>query len=242
MGIPTRVDLEPAYVLHARLYRESSQLLEVFTAQHGRVGIIARGARRPKSAFRGLLDPFQPLRMSWSGRGELTTLTHAEAGGVLNALTGQSVMAGFYANELLLKLLERRDPHPDLFLHYGSLIQSLGSRAGLEESLRCFELQLLEELGYGLNLATEAGSDAALAAEHLYEFDPAAGVTRSAAAGDESSAVYPGHVLLAIGRMEFEDGVVLRAAKRLLRTALNFHLGERGLQTRRVAAAMKRPE
>ena len=90
MGIPTRVDLEPAYVLHARLYRESSQLLEVFTAQHGRVGIIARGARRPKSAFRGLLEPFQPLRMSWSGRGELATLTHAEVGGLLAPLAGQS--------------------------------------------------------------------------------------------------------------------------------------------------------
>ena len=106
-----RVELEPAYILHTRSYRETSQIIEVFTPGFGRAGLVAKGARRPKSAFRGILNPFQPLRVSWSGRGELATLTQAEAVSVADVMPGSSVMAGFYVNELLLKLLQLQKAH-----------------------------------------------------------------------------------------------------------------------------------
>jgi DNA repair protein RecO (recombination protein O) len=122
MNSAVRVELEFAYVLHARSYRETSQLLEVFTPGHGRVGLLARGSRRPKSPFRGLLNPFQPLRLSWSGRGELGSLRQVELAGIASAPSGNLLMAGFYVNELILKLLQRNDPHPGLFTHYASLI------------------------------------------------------------------------------------------------------------------------
>jgi DNA repair protein RecO (recombination protein O) len=237
---PARVDLNPAYVLHARAYRETSQILEVFTADYGRVGLIARGARRPKSSFRGLLNPFQPLRLSWSGRGELATLREADLGGVAANLTGDRLMAGFYVNELLMRLLGRSDPHPQLFAHYISLIAEIGHGESLEPLLRRFELQLLSELGYALNLEKDAINHMPLQPDQAYEFRVEDGpVPVSGNASDW--AVFSGATLLAIGRMNFEDESHLRDAKRLLRSVLNHHLGDRGLQTRRVAAAMKRP-
>jgi DNA repair protein RecO (recombination protein O) len=238
VSAPDRVDLEPAYVLHGRAYRETSQLIEVFTSAHGRVGIVARGSRRPKSPFRGLLDPFQPLRISWSGRGELATLRHAELSAADFPPTGQNVMAGFYANELLLKLLERRDPHPDLFIHYINLVSELRTGNELERSLRDFELNLLNEIGYGLNFSVDAITQEALVPDAKYEFRVDQGAIP--AAGHSEGSVYTGSVLLAIGNRDFVGEETLRAAKTLLRAVLNFHIGDRGLQTRKVAAAMKR--
>jgi DNA repair protein RecO (recombination protein O) len=237
---PARVDLNPAYVLHARAYRETSQILEVFTADHGRVGLIARGARRPKSSFRGLLNPFQPLRLSWSGRGELATLRAADLGGIAPDLSGDRVMAGFYVNELLMKLLGRSDPHPELFAHYISLIAGIGRGELLEPLLRRFELRLLGELGYELNLDEDSVTHQPLQPDQSYEFRVEEGAV-PVSTGGPAGLVFSGATLLAIGRMEFADENHLRDAKRLLRSVLNHHLGDRGLQTRRVAAAMKRP-
>ena len=234
-----RIELNPAYVLHSRAYRETSQILEVFTADHGRVGLVARGARRPKSLLRGLLNPFQPLRLSWSGKGELATLREADLGGVAANLVGDRLMAGFYVNELLMKLLGRNDPHPELFAHYISLIAALGRDEPLEPLLRRFELQLLYELGYALNLENDVVTHKPLQPDEHYEFRVEDGPVPAAAANSEG-VVFPGASLLAIGRMEFDNENYLRDAKRLLRTVLNYHLGGRGLQTRRVAAAMKR--
>ena len=136
MNSLTRADLEPAYILHARAYRETSQLLEVFTSGFGRVGIIANGARRPKSTFRGYLNPFQPLRLSWSGRGELMRLSAIESIAPPATLDGDRVMAGFYANELLLKLLQRGDAHPELFVHYAALVDGLAQPGDTEPTAK----------------------------------------------------------------------------------------------------------
>jgi len=241
MASHNRIELEPGYVLHGRAYRETSQILELFTAEYGRVGVVARGARRPKSALRGLLNPFQPLRLSWSGRGELATLTQAELGGVALPLAGTAVMAGFYANELVLKLLGRNDPHPDLFLHYSSLIAVLAKSKGddLETALRQFEMRLLDEIGYAPNFHLEAISHEPLEPASWYEFNVGEGAV-PALSGADRSACYRGSVLLAIQQLDFTLPETRRAAKTLLRNVLNFHLGERGLQTRRVASAMKR--
>ena len=234
-----KIELEPAYVLHARAYRETSLIVELFTASHGRVGAVARGARRPKSALRGLLNPFQPLRVSCVGRGELATLTHAEYGGTAAALSDQYVLAGFYVNELLLKLMERADPHPDLFVHYGGLVAVMAERGPLEAALRTFELQLLREIGYELEFATDGGSGDPLAAGAHYQFTPEHGPSR--VSPDEATGpVHLGADLLAIGRLDFSEEGSRRAAKHILRDVLNYYLGDRTLHTRRVAAAMKR--
>ena len=110
----TRVELEPAWVLHTRQYRETSVMLEVLTPGAGRIGLIARGARRPKSPWRALLRPFEPLVMSWSGRGDLATLQAAERIGNGATLTGAGLAAGCYPNELLIRLLQRRDARADV--------------------------------------------------------------------------------------------------------------------------------
>jgi DNA repair protein RecO (recombination protein O) len=234
----TRIDLEPAYILHSRAYQETSQILEVFTAGYGRLGLIARGARRPKSSFRGVLNPFQPLHLSWSGKGELQTLRDVDLAGVASDLQGDPLLAAFYVNELLIKLLQRGDPHPELFGHYSSLIGAIAEGEPLEQILRCFELQLLQEIGYALNLERDVLNHEPLEPELNYLFRVEDGAVL---AGNVASDVtlYSGATLLAIGRMQFDDANQLREAKRLLRSVLNFHLGNKALQTRRVAKAMK---
>ncbi len=239
MNSLTRADLEPAYILHARAYRETSQLLEVFTAGFGRIGVIANGARRPKSAFRGYLNPFQPLRLSWSGRGDLMRLSAIESIAPPATLDGDRVMAGFYANELLLRLLHRGDPHADLFAHYAALIAGLFDSEDTEHLLRCFEIQLLREIGYELDFQSDCVGHMPLEPDRLYQFQ----VERGLIPVDDGVAdafVYPGAQLQAIARLDFSNLQTRRSAKQLLRSVLNFHLGGRPLRTREIAAAMKR--
>ena len=157
-GAYGKVVLEPAYVLHHRPYRDSSLLLEMLTSGYGRVALIARGARRPKSHLHGLLQPFQPLFASWSMRGELGTLTAVEGRDGAGP-RGRTLISGFYMNELLMRLLHRHDPHPQLFAVYESALRGLavtGLPASAEQTvLRMYELTLLRELGYGLVLDHE---------------------------------------------------------------------------------------
>jgi DNA repair protein RecO (recombination protein O) len=239
MSAMQRVDLEPAYILHTRAYRETSQIIEVFTAGHGRLALIARGARRPKSRLRGILNPFQSLRLSWSGRGEMQTLREAEPAGPIAETHSSAVMSGFYINELMLKLLERADPYPDLFAHYTSLMLAFAVAQPVEPLLRVFELQLLREIGYAPNLEHEAATLKPVHADGLYEFVVDYGVVQ-AGAGQADFQSYKGSTLLAISRQDLADTEVMREAKKLLRNILNYHLGDRALHTRRIASAMKR--
>jgi DNA repair protein RecO (recombination protein O) len=211
----------------------------VFTASYGRVALIAKGARRPKSPLRGILNPFQALRLSWSGRGELGSLRAAESTGPSPQLTTDRTMAGFYVNELLIKLLQRHDGHPELFLHYAALLSELAKTSALEPVLRRFELILLREIGYELNLEAEAISHEPLVETQLYDFRAEQGAV-AVASRAEDGYCFTGAELLGVGRLEFDDPATLSCAKRLLRSALNCQLGDRGLQTRKVAVAMKR--
>jgi len=233
-----RVELEPAFILHSRPYRETSQLVETFTQSHGRKGLVARGSKRPRGRFRAVLEPFQPLRLSWSGRGELGNLNGVEPGDSRGRLSGQSIMAGFYANELLLKLLHRDDPHPELFAHYGALLDSLAQTGQVEPLLRGFELELLQQLGYAVNLTKDSVTQEALLPEGLYEYVVDQGPVR--VEHEEAPGLYlPGATLLAIDARDFQQPETLRYAKRLARYLLDHHLGGKTLQTRRVASAMK---
>src|SRR3972149_10422306 len=147
-----RLEDQPPCVLHSAPFRETSLLLEVFSRQHGRVALVARGARRPRSALRGLLMSFQPLSLSWFGKSELRTLHSAEWQGGQPQLQGTALLCGFYLNELLLNLMARDDPHQSLFDYYQRTLQRLASEPDHAATLRCFEKHMLQELGYALLL------------------------------------------------------------------------------------------
>ncbi len=231
---PLRRDDQPAFVLHTFAYRESSLIVEAITAEYGRVAMVARGARRPRSELRGLLQGFQPLLLSWSGQHEMKTLLKAEWRGGLPRVGGSALVCGFYLNELLLKLLPREDPHPRLFAHYEAALGELA--AGREQApvLRNFELGLLTELGYALPLVREAdtGSPVDPAARYHYTFDR--GPRRAPMATGARFSVVRGATLLALADGRYVDAETAAEAKRLMRDVLDHYLEQRGVESRRV--------
>ena len=150
-----RVLLQSAFILHRRPYRNTSLLLEAFSQEQGRLGLVARGVVAPKSRLKGLLQPFTPLLLSWTGVGELATLTTAEETALPIALPPNRGLAGLYVNELLVRLLPRLDPLPSLFVAYETLLAELATAPGEEPPLRRFEKRLLEELGYDRPIGAE---------------------------------------------------------------------------------------
>ena len=226
-----RVQLEPGYVLHRRAYRETSLLLDVLTREHGRVGLVARGARRGRDSPAAVLQPFVPLLFTWSASGELGTLAGAESAGPRAEISGKLLFSGLYANELLVRLLPRNDPHPELFGVYATLLGSLSQRHLLESTLRRFEMQLLAELGYGLVLDRTAGEGTAIDPQRYYHYLPEHGAV-PARSGDSAGVRVKGNILLAIAQDRFESEAVLSGAKRLMRCVLAHHLGNRPLASR----------
>jgi DNA repair protein RecO (recombination protein O) len=228
-----QVLLTHGFVLHQRPYRDSSQLLECMTAAHGRMGLVARGSRRSPTRQRALLQPFVPLRLSWVRRGDLGRLTYVEVAGPTYALAGQHLLAGYYANELLLRLLARGDPNDQVFSCYSRCLAQLGEASRLAFTLRVFELDLLRALGYGLELEGESTTGEPLRSELRYVYELERGLRR-AEPQDADDDVYSGRDLLALRDLTLDDDASLRTAQRLLGRALRAHLGDRPLQSRLV--------
>ena len=229
-----RIDLEPALVLHARPWRETSLLVEAFSRGHGRLGVIARGARRPKSRMRGVLQPFIPLLLSWRGRGDLATLTGAEAAGGVIPLAGSAAIVGFYVNELLLNFLHRHDPEPMLFDHYRAALDRIAHADDPEPVLRIFEKRLLQAVGYALELEREANSGVAIDPEGRYRYTMDSGPERWSD-GTRPGVCVSGSTLLALAREEeLADRRALREAKHLMRSLIDEHCGGRVLASRRL--------
>lgn len=234
-----RINLEPAYLLHHYPWRDTSRILELITRAHGRVAVISRASRRANSALGGTLQLFSEMLVSWSGRGEMGHLTGAERVQTPATLYGDRLMSGFYANELLLKLLQRNDPHPALFDAYAALLNRLYD-AGDEpiRALRIFEKKLLEEIGWGLNLEHESASGAPLEGGRSYRYgldggaEPIDGVA-------EGTLIFCGASLLSLAREELADPRSLADARLLLRAALDRCLDGRPLRTREVLLAMR---
>lgn len=231
MTATDRVSLEPAWVLHHYPYRDSSLLLEVFTREYGRTGLVARGARAAKSRWRNQLQILQPLLLSWNMRGELGTLTGVDSRAVPPVYQGRQVLCACYLNELLLRLLRRHDPHPELFDAYEQAINMLSGSE--EQALRCFEKRLLQELGYGLLLDQEADDGAPVTAEALYEYRLERGPVRCRQAAGSGIFLH-GASLLALQEEKLEGQRACREVKTLMRAALGLYLGERPLKTRAV--------
>ena len=227
-----RIQLTPGYILHHRPYRDTSRILEVVTRDHGRLTLFARGVRGPKAKLASLLQPFQTLLLSWTGRGEAAQLTGAESAQAAPPLPPSCLMAAFYLNELLLKLTTRHDPLPALFDAYHETLASLRQGAALEPQLRVFEKRLLEAVGYGLDLsAIEPGE--------YYYFRPEQGLVATVA---EASDALAGHSLIGLANEHLEGARELEDSKRLLQAALAQCLEGRPLTTRAVAKAVARRE
>ena len=229
-----QVLLEPGFVLHQRPYRNTSQLLECVTANHGRVGLVARGSRRPLSGQRALLQPFVPLRLSWLRRGDLGRLTQVEAAGACYPLAAQRLLGGYYANELLLRLTARSDPNAEIFSCYSRCLAELADTKVVARPLRVFELGLLHALGYGVELDSDAASGEPLKPEARYVFEIEQGLRCADADARADADIYTGRDLIALRECRLDDDGSLRAAQRLLGRVLRAHLGERPLQSRLV--------
>jgi len=233
------LDQQPAYVLHARPYRETSLLLECLTREHGRLGVVARGVRRERARLqRAQLEPFQPLALDLLLRGELATLRGAEPAGAPQRLIGDAGLAGLYLNELVVRLTGRQDPLPDLFDAYQRTLPRLRGAGTLAWQLRRFERDLLDAVGYALQLEAEADSGELLAPEGWYRYQVEHGPVACPAGAPRAIR---GADLLALARDECPDTAGLAALRRLMREVIRFHLGGGELHAWRVlATAMSR--
>lgn len=224
----TRFQLEPAYLLNARPYQDSSLLIEVLTRQHGRSGLIARSARGPKSKLRALLQPLQPLLLSALQSGDLGTLTAAEPAGAPIVLTGERVFYAWYLNELLIKLLPRHDVHADLFDRYALALNTLQD-VETDVTLRLFEKHLLAELGYGLQLPDDV--------QPLQHYRCDAGMEPMPCVA--SSTSYPGSSLIALAQEQLDTPQARKDAQRLLKAAIRHQLNGKTLETPAMLRALR---
>lgn len=233
-----RVQDEPAWLLHHRPFQDASLILDVLSRGHGRLSLVARGSRSGKSRLKGLLRPFLPLQLSWVARSELGTLTGAEVRGAPIALQGEALMGGYYVNELIMHLVHRHDPQPEIFVAYSTTIERLRGGRAVPPRLREFELELLRLLGFAIDLEQDAETAGPLEAGQCYEYRLEHGPV--AVPERQGRLVFSGAQLLAIRQRNFDDPDALRAAGRLLREVIAFHLGGKELKSRRVLMDMRR--
>jgi DNA repair protein RecO (recombination protein O) len=225
-----RADQEPGYVLHTYPYKETSLIVEAFTRRHGRTALLARGARRPRSAMRGVLLAFHPLRLGWSGSADLATLVSAEWAGGLPPLAGRALMCGFYLNELILRLLPREDPHEALFDAYGEALARLAAAERVPALLRSFEKRLLAELGYAPMFDRDAQSGAPIEPTGSYVYEPDRGPVRSG----HGDLVVSGRTLLDLAADDYSRSETRDEARYLMRALIGQRLHGQVLHTRSV--------
>jgi DNA repair protein RecO (recombination protein O) len=235
-----RQDNQAVYVLHTYPFKETSLVVELFTHGFGRVATTAKGARRPRSAMRGMLQSFQPLIATWSGKLELKTLHSLEWGGGLLLLKGEALMCGFYLNELLLRLLPREDSHGTLFEYYSLTLKTLTVSQDLATTLRRFELKLLQELGYAIPLKNDV-NDMPILEEPTYRYEAEHGairlnsvVNRAAINGATSGVQLAGNTLIDMANDDYTNVQTQQQSKLLMRYLLAHYLGDKPLHTRQL--------
>ncbi len=238
MTAARRVLLEPAFLLHQRDWRDSSRIIEFLTRDHGRVALFAKGVRRPDRALGALLQPFVPLAVSWSGPGDGGTFTGVELAASPRSPAASCLMSAFYLNELVLKLLGREDPHPDVFEAYAQALAGLTDPADEHRSLRLFEKRLLDAIGLGIDYAHLADGGARVDADTYYHVDPQRGVAPVTVDAGRPGA-YRGTDLLSLAGEDLADAASLAAARRLLGAGLAAALDGLELSSRRVAHAIR---
>lgn len=231
-----RVQLQPAFVLHRRPYRETSWLLEVFSRDHGRLGLVARAARQSRKRSGAALEPARELLLSWTLRGELGLLVQSESVPGMSIPEGESLLAALYLNELLMRLTTRHDPHPQLYAHYRDALAAL-TRGFAAAPLRMFELHLLRELGYGLNLERDSLGNP-IQAGVRYDYGPGQGARPLSV--PPTGVALEGEALLALREGRLTEAQGHGEIKHLLRMALAGHLGDRPLKTPELLRSLRR--
>jgi len=224
---------QPAYILHTRAYRDTSLLLEVYTEELGRIVAIARGVKRSKRPLTGLLQPFIPLSFSAKGRGDIVTMTAVEQRGMPLQLSGQRQVAGLYINELMVRLLERSESAPMLFVTYQNTLLNLQEQS-IEISLRYFERRLIETLGYGVSFDITLADAQPIIESEYYTFIDNQGFIPATIQHSKVSTIFPGNILLKISREEYSCAESLLAAKKLFRQVLQKYLGRKPLMSRQL--------
>jgi DNA repair protein RecO (recombination protein O) len=221
------VYLQPAFILQHRKYRETSLIIDVLTRDFGRLSLVAKGVRKSKSKTAGVLQPFIPLLISYIGKAELKTLTNVEIAQPLVQLEGLAFYCGFYINELTTRFLHRFDPYPEVFDDYAACLLRLSSGENIDAALRLFELNLMDHVGYGMQLERDVNGAPVNPLKH-YVLDAQQGVVESV------DGRFSGKVLLAIKSRKFVDPLVLVEAKILMRTVIDSHLQGKPLKSRAV--------
>jgi DNA repair protein RecO (recombination protein O) len=241
--MPLHIDIQAGWLLHSRPYRDTSMLLDFFTEESGRVSAIAKGIRNPKAKNKALLQPFVPLYISLSGRGELQNLRQVEARSPALFLKGESLFSALYVNELMVRLVAGHETDKELFGAYSLVLQELSAGADIEPLLRSFELRLLENLGYGLQLSHEADSDNPVVSDGWYYLQSDGGFVRQLQVAEDyvgtaKDKLYAGTELQNIARADFSQATTRKVAKHLLRFVLQQHLSERPLGSRELFKAL----
>jgi len=223
---------QPGYVLHSYPYQETSLIVEMFTREFGRMGMVAKGAKRAHSPLRSVLMPFHALTLDWSGKAELKTLRTAEWRGAFRLLKGRALICGFYLNELLLKLLHRDDPHDALFDTYEQALHSLLEGGDHAVVLRCFEKRLLRELGYALILDRDAEAQRPLEPHWRYQYI----IDRGPVPADsrQSGLELLGQTLIDMNNDHYTSVVTQQQSKNLMRTLIGHYLGGQSLHSRQL--------
>jgi len=232
------IELQPAYLLHSRPFRDTSLLLDFLTPDFGRLSAISRGARSAKSKTKSLLQPFTPIQISLSGKSELKSLRTVEVRGASISLKGDRLFSGLYMNEIIVRLFQSHEADPAFFSAYEDALQDLVKAELPEPVLRYFELTLLDTLGYGIDFSAEAQSHEAIDPEQRYYFQEGTGFIKVQPSGvyadDEVStpSIFPGSDLLSIHARDFSLDATRKTAKLVIRGILNNHLGNNPLQSR----------
>ncbi|OOF70840.1 DNA repair protein RecO [Rodentibacter caecimuris] len=216
-------------MLHRRPYRETSLLVDLFTEQSGRLTVLAKGARAKRSGLKGILQPFTPLLVNWSGRGELKILTKADPAAITLPLQNVALYSGFYINELITRLIEPETANPQLFQDYLQCLTGLAIQSNVEPALRLFEFKLLKTLGYGIDFLHCAGSGQPVEETMTYRYREEKGFIASLI---QDNLTFYGKELIAFDTLNFSDEQTLKAAKRFTRLALKPYLGNKPLKSR----------
>jgi len=222
------VYLQPAFILQQRKFKETSLIIDVLTRDFGRVSLLAKGVRKAKSKTAGLLQPFIPLTLSYFGKAELKILTDVEITQPYLQLQGLALYCGFYVNELVECFLHRYDPHPEVFAYYGQCLSRLSDSSKIETALRIFELDLLDAVGYGLQLDYDFHNEKAVHPSTKYHFNAEQGPIEAL------DGPFAGKTLQALKSREFTDPQALLEAKMLMRTVIAVYLHGKPLKSRTV--------
>jgi len=232
-----RANLEPAFILHTRSFKETSLIVDAFTENFGKISFVAKGAKRPKSSLRVIQTPSSIFSVSFAGRSDLKNLTHCEIIDHFRLSSKVALSCIIYLNELLTKTLEKEDPHPEIFNQLKHLYRNLSlvqDQEAIELQLRSFELILLQELGYGIDLESEALSEKPIDADSFYSFDPTLGFTNLGADADKPmTSSFSGKDILNFAKGNLVNPSTRNASKRIMRRALDFHLGNKTLNIRK---------